>query len=117
MTEEIFRIVIAVLLLFVILFAGVMLHTVRFGMARIENWNGERYCYLGYRRIRKEDGDFAVWIGERMLDLSCTTVYRIWPGRAFCRKNRFRNLFVYADGGRGHLVIEDGPMKTEVPFL
>lgn len=114
--EQVFRIVIAILLLMVILCTVVLLYTALFRTARIYNWNGERYCYLGCCRVRKADGDFVLRIGERMLDLSYTTVYRICPGRAFCRKNRFRNLFVYADGSREHLVIEEEPMKTEIPF-
>ena len=115
-TNDIFKIIITVLLLLLILLVAVMLYTLWYGMARIYNWNGSRYQYLGYAPIKKEGGGFSVWIGERMVDLSRTTVYRICPAQAFCRKNQYRDLYVYADGSRNYLVVERGAMKTEIPF-
>lgn len=115
-TDDIFRVMMTFLLLLLILLVAAMLHTVRYGMARIYNWDGERYCYLGYAPIRREGGGFSLRISERMVDLSRTTRYRICPGRAFCRKNRYRDIYVYADGSRNYLVVENGPMKTEIPF-
>ncbi len=115
-TDDIFIIMISTLFVFLILFVIVMLYTLCYGMARIYNWNGNRYCYLGYVPIKREDSGFSVRIGERMVELSRTTVYRICPGRAFCRKNRYRYLYVYADGSRNYLVVENEAMKTEIPF-
>ncbi len=115
-TNDIFKIIITVLLLLLILLAVVMMYTLCYGMARIYNWNGSRYQYLGYAPIKKEGGGFSVRIGERMVDLSRTTLYRICPTQAFCRKNQYRDLYVYADGSRNYLVVEKGAMKTEIPF-
>ena len=114
--DDIFRIMISTLFLLLILLVAVMLYTLCYGMARIYNWNGSRYCYLGYAPIKREGSGFSLRIGERMVDLSRTTVYRICPGRAFCRKNQYRTLYVYADGSRNYLVVENGAMKTEIPF-
>lgn len=110
------KIMISILLLILILLVAVMLYTLCFGMARIYNWNGSRYCYLGYVPIKREGSGFSLRIGERMVDLSRTTVYRICPVRAFCRKNQYRALYVYADGSRNYLVVENGAMQTEIPF-
>lgn len=115
-TNDILRIMISVLLLLLILLVAVLLYTICYGMARIYNWNGNRYCYLGYAPIKREGSGFSVRIGEWMVELSRTTVYKICPGRAFCRKNRYRDLYVYADGSRNYLVVENGAMKTEIPF-
>lgn len=115
-TGDIYKIVITLLLLLLLLLVSIMLHTVCYRMARIYNWNGRRYCYLGYAPIRREGGGFSLRISARMVDLSHTTRYRICPGRTFCRKNRYRDMFVYADGSRNYLVVENGPMKTEIPF-
>ena len=114
--NDIFKIMISALLLILILLVAVMLYTLYYSMARIYNWNGSRYCYLGYAPIKREGSGFSLRIGERMVDLSRTTVYRICPGRAFCRKNRYRAMYVYADGSRNYLVVENGAMKTEIPF-
>ena len=55
-------------------------------MARVYNWNGRRYCYLGYVPIRRKNGDFVIRIGEHMVDLSRTTAYRICVGKVFAGK-------------------------------
>lgn len=115
-TNDIFKIIISVLLLLLILLVAVAMYTLCYGMVRIYNWNGSRYCYLGYAPIKREGSGFSVRIGERMVDLSRTTVYRIRPAQAFCRKNQYRDLYVYADGSRNYLVVENGAMKTEIPF-
>ena len=114
--NDIFKIMISILLLILILLTAVMMYTLCYGMARIYNWNGNRYCYLGFAPIKREGSGFLLRIGERMVDLSRTTVYRICPGRAFCRKNQYRAMYVYADGSRNYLVVENGAMKTEIPF-
>lgn len=114
-TDDIFKIIITLLFLLLLLISTV-LYMVCCGTARVYNWNGKRYCYLGYVPIRRRDGAFVLHISERMVELSHTTRYRICPGRIFCRKNRYRDMYVYADGSSNHLVVERGAMKTEIPF-
>ncbi|MCM1089122.1 MAG: hypothetical protein NC419_13280 [Muribaculaceae bacterium] len=116
MEYEGLRIVISALLLIIMLLIIGLLYGGLYQMARIENWNGTRYCYLGYVPIRKDGSGFVIRIGERMVDLSYTTRYRIRPGSVFCRRNRYRDVIVYADGGRAHLVLDGKEMKTEIPF-
>lgn len=116
MQEEKIFFFIILLFIAVIMLIGVMLHTAVYRMAKIYNWNGKRYCYLGYVPISREDGGFAVRLGEHMVDLSRTTLYAICPSMAFRRKNRYGNLFVYADGSRQHVVVTEEEMKTEIPF-
>ncbi|MCM1144493.1 MAG: hypothetical protein NC318_02100 [Blautia sp.] len=116
MAYEELRIVISALLLIIMLLITGLLYGGLYQMARIENWNGKRYCYLGYVPIRKGEGGFVIRIGKRMVDLSYTTRYRIRPGNAFCRRNRYRDVIVYADRGRAHLVLDGREMKTEIPF-
>ena len=104
--------------LFCIAFLLVMLW-LRMGiyrMARIYNWNGKRYCYLGMTPIRREGRSFSVYLGENMVDLAYTTAYCICPGKAFCAKNRYREFYVYAEGDRAYLIVNTEPMKTEIPF-
>ena len=115
-TDDIFIIMMSALFLILALLVTAILYTLCYGMARIYNWNGNHYCYLGYAPIKREGSGFSVWIGERMVELSRTTAYRICPTQAFCRKNRYRDLYVYADGSRNYLVVENGAMKTEIPF-
>ena len=117
--EETLLFLISLLFVMVIVLIWVMIHMFFYHTARIYNWNGPRYCYLGYVPIRREDGELTVRLTEHMTDLSHTTLYRICPGRAFCRKNRYKNLFVYADGDRRYVVVDDSnkeEMKTEIPF-
>lgn len=116
MNEERVLFLITILFGMVIVLICIMLHTAIYRMARIYNWNGKRYCYLGHVPIRREDGGFAVRLGEHMVDLSRTTLYRICPSRTFCNKNCYRHLFVYADGSRQHVVVDREEMKTEIPF-
>lgn len=116
MQEKTILLLITILLAAVMILVCAMLYMSLYRMAGIYNWNGKRYCYLGYVPIRREEGGFALHLGEHMTDLSRTTLYRICPGRAFCKKNRYRNLFVYADGSRQHVVVDREEMKTEIPF-
>ncbi|MCM1174425.1 MAG: hypothetical protein NC341_05165 [Blautia sp.] len=108
MESETLQWTITILLLLMLLLSGAALYAARCRMARVCNWNGRRYCYLGYVPIRREKGNFVIRIGEHMTDLAHTADYRICPGRAFVRKNRYRGLVVYAEGERRYLVIEDG---------
>lgn len=115
MEEEIMRSAVLILFLAVIALVSLMLHARVYRMARIYNWNGARYCYLGTAPLHKSGKDFEVRLGGRMVDLSHTTLYRICPSRAFCTKNRYHDIFVYADGDRRHLVIDTDPMQVEIP--
>ena len=116
MESEVFKIMITILFLLLLLLFAAMLHAGVYRMARVYNWNGRRYCYLGYVQIRRENGNFAVRIGEHMVDLARTTDYRICLSRAFCRKNRYRGMVVYAEGERNYLVIDGGVLDfSELP--
>ena len=116
MEDGILLVAVAALFVIVIALIAFMLYVRIYRMARIYNWNGKRYCYLGNAALCREGKDFAIRLGERMVDLSHTTLYRICPSRAFCIKNRYRDMFVYADGDRRHVVVDIEPMKTEIPY-
>ena len=105
-----------VLFLVMIVLLLVAFYKGTYGMAWVYNWNGERYRCIGYAQLRKEDGAFALYLGERMVDLSRTTAYQIVLSRAFCRRNQYQKLFVYAEGCRSYLVVEREALKTEIPF-
>lgn len=106
----------------VVLFAAavmlllVMLHTMRCQMARIYNWDGKKYCYLGYASIGKNRGCREIHISERMVDLSHTTRYQIVFGKKYFQKNRYREVFVCAGEQKNYLVIDKQVLKTEIPF-
>ena len=106
MENEVLKWLITILLLVLLLLLGAAFHAGVYRMARVYNWDGRRYCYLGYVPIRKENGNYVVRIRERMVDLARTTDYRICPSKAFCRKNRYRGMVVYAEGERCYLVID-----------
>lgn len=114
MQEEMLRAVMVGMFMIVMALMSVMLYVRIYGMARIYNWNGKRFCYLGRVPLHKEGQDFVIRIGEHMVDLSYTTLYRVCPSRAFCVRNRYRDVFFYADGGRQHLVVDIEPMKAEI---
>ena len=75
--------------------------------ARIYNWNGKRYCYLGRARLRRSDGGYQVCIGERMADLSYTTLYQICPSKRFVRRNRYRDMALRAGNTQCLLHVDD----------
>lgn len=114
--EEMFQWLITVLLLLVFVLLLTALYAGTYRMVRIYNWNGKKYCYLGMVPMQREGKGFAVSIRESMVDLSHTTLYRLCPSRRFCRKHRYQDLFVYADGSRSYLTIEEEAMKTKIPF-
>lgn len=116
MEDTLLRFIVAGLFLIVMMLVALMLHIRVYGMARIYNWNGKRYCYLGNAALRRAGKDFELRLSGYMVDLSHTTLYRICPSRTFCKKNRYRDMFVYADKDRRHLVIDTEPMKTEIPL-
>lgn len=72
------------------------LYIVRVRTVRIYNWNGRRYCYLGRVGVRRTGGGYQVQIGERMADLSYTTLYRICPSKYFVRKNKYADMVLCA---------------------
>lgn len=89
---------------------GIQNHT-----ARVYNWNGKRYCYLGRVGLcRKSDG-YHVRIGERMADLSYTTLYQICPSKGFVRRNRYGNLILCA-GDEKRMMHIDGCMRQSVYY-
>ena len=97
----------------------VVLLAVRYGIqnftVRIYNWNGRRYCYLGRTGLHREGDGYSVRLGERMADLSFTTLYQICPSKAFVRRNRYRNL-VFCAGIERCMLHVDGCMRQSVYF-
>ncbi len=75
--------------------------------ARIYNWNGKRYCYLGRVRLQRIGGGYQVRIGERMADLSCTTLYQICPSKRFVRRNRYMDMALCAGNAQCLLHVDD----------
>ncbi len=116
MEESLFRMTAAGLLLLVVIMMCLFIYGIVYKAARIYNWNGRRYCYMGSAAIHKKGGGFALYLSERMTDLSFTTLYRICPTRAFCMKNRYKDMFVYVGKDRGYLVVNTEPMQIEAPL-
>ena len=77
-----------------------VLYGVRCRTVRIYNWNGKRYCYLGRVGLHKNGGGYLVRIGERMADLSYTTLYQICPSKGFVRRNRYKDMVLCAGKAR-----------------
>ena len=89
---------------------GIQNHTVR-----IYNWNGRRYCYLGRTGLHRERDGYCVHIGERMADLSYTTLYQVCPSRRFVRRNRYRSVILCAGDERCMLHV-DGCMRKSIYY-
>lgn len=88
-------------------FLTAMLYIVRYRTVRIYNWSGSRYCYLGRAALHRNGGGYQVYIGERMADLSYTTLYRICPSRSFVRKNRYGDMMLCAGDARCMLHVDE----------
>ncbi len=97
------------------LLLAVSLYGIQNYTVRIYNWNGKRYCYLGRAEIGQSKDGFCVRIGERMADLSYTTLYQICPSRHFVRKNRYRSMMLCAGDVRCMLHV-DGCMRQSVYY-
>lgn len=106
--------VLAMLVLLIVLLIAI-LYGVRMHTVRIYNWNGQRFCYLGRTALRRKDGDYYVRIGERLADLSYTTLYQICPARGFVRRNRYRTMLLCAGEERCMLHVE-GCMRQSVYY-
>ncbi len=88
---------------------------VRCFTVRVYNWNGKRYCYLGRVGLRRENGGYRVRIGERMADLSYTTLYQLCPPKRFIRRNRYKDMVLCA--GKTQCVLPvDNCMRQSVYF-
>lgn len=107
MESETLKIIITVLFLLLLLLLGAVFYAGLYRMARVYNWNGRRYCYLGCVPVRRENGHFRVKIGERMVDLSRTTDYRICPG-SFLPEVQISGDGRIRGGERRYLVIDGG---------
>lgn len=83
-----------------------VLYGVRCCTVRIYNWNGKRYCYLGRVGLHKNGGGYLVRIGERMADLSYTTLYQICPSKSFVRRNRYKDMVLCAGKARCLLYVD-----------
>ena len=92
-------------------FLGVLLMAVLYGVmyrtVRIYNWNGKRYCYLGRAFLHRNGGGYQVYIGERMADLSYTTLYQVCPSRRFVRRNKYEDMVLCAGNARGLLHVDE----------
>lgn len=97
--------VIALLVLLTLLM--ITLYIVRCHTVRIYNWNGRKYCYLGRAVLRSVGGGYQVRIGERMADLSDTTLYQICPSKGFIRRNRYKELLLCAGKAQCTLPVEE----------
>ena len=95
-----FLAVLSVLLIFT-------LYIVRYHTVRIYNWNGVRYCYLGRAGLRRNGGGYQVCIGERMADLSYTTLYQVCPSRDFVRRNRYADMMLCAGRVKSLLHVDE----------
>lgn len=84
-----------------------VLYIVRYRTVRVYNWNGVRYCYLGRAGLRHNGGGYQVRIGERIADLSYTTLYQICPSRDFVRKNRYSDMMLCAGRARSLLHVDE----------
>ena len=91
------------------------LYAVRFRTVRIYNWNGSRYCYLGRAVVRRSGGGYQVCIGERMADLSYTTLYQLCPSKYFVRKNRYADMLLCA-GREKSLLHVDACMRQSIYY-
>lgn len=92
-----------------------LLYVVQNRTVRIYNWNGKRYRYLGRAGLRRGGGGYVVRIGERMADLSYTTLYQLCPAKRFVRRNRYKELLLCA-GNAQCLLHVDGCMRQSVYY-
>lgn len=83
------------------------LYIVRYRTVRVYNWNGVRYCYLGRAGLRHNGGGYQVRIGERMADLSYTTLYQVCPSKDFVRRNRYSDMILCAGQAKGLLHVDE----------
>lgn len=108
MVYENFGITYAVLCMTVISILLILaLYIVRYRTVRIYNWNGVRYCYLGRAGLRHNGGGYQVRIGERMADLSYTTLYQICLSKDFVRRNRYSDMMLCAGQTKSLLHVDE----------
>ncbi|MCH5261330.1 MAG: hypothetical protein J1F42_00290 [Lachnospiraceae bacterium] len=88
------------------------LYIVQYRTVRIYNWNGDRYCYLGRAVLRHNGGGYQVRIGERMADLSYTTLYQVCPSKGFVRRNRYSDMMLCAGRAKSLLHMEECMRKS-----
>ncbi len=86
---------------------AVAAYRMRCGTARVYNWDGKRFCYLGRAALHRDGAGYRIAIGERMADLSYTTLYRICPSRRFVRRNRYQDMVLSAGREKCMLPIEE----------
>lgn len=97
----------AVCLTFLCVLLMAVLYGVMYRTVRIYNWNGKRYCYLGRAFLHRNGGGYQVYIGERMADLSYTTLYQVCPSRRFVRRKKFEDMVLCAGNARGLLHVDE----------
>lgn len=104
-----------VILTVVSVLLAAVLCTIRYGTVRIYNWDGKRYRYLGRAGLWRSGGGYVVRLRERMADLSYTTLYQICPSKYFVRRNRYREMVLWAGKARCLLYV-DGCMRQSVYY-
>ena len=102
--------VVCLVVLFMLL--ATVLYGIRFRTARIYNWNGRSYCYLGRAILNRDGGGYRIQIGERLADLSYTTLYRICLSGPFIRKNKYADMMLCAGHSRCLLHVEECMMQS-----
>ena len=82
-------------------------YEIHYRTVRIYNWNGRRYCYLGRAGLRTGGDGYLVCLGERMADLSYTTLYQLCPAKRFVNRNRYKDMILCAGREQRVLHVDD----------
>lgn len=101
-----------VCLVVLLMFLLTALYGIRYRTARIYNWNGKVYRYLGRAVLNRNGGGYRLRIGERMADLSYTTLYRICLSGQFIRKNRHADMMLCAGHSKCLLHVDECMMQS-----
>lgn len=102
----------AVCLTFLSLLLMTVLHGILYRTVRIYNWDGKKYCYLGRAFLHRNGGGYQVNIGERMADMSFTTLYQICPSRRFVRRNQYEDMMLCAGNASSLLHVEENMSRS-----
>jgi hypothetical protein len=96
--------VLGLLAMAVLLFCG--LRRLRYRTVRVYNWDGRKFRFLGYLRLKKAkraqldldtgNDTYVINLTERMWDLSYTTRYLLLPSKQFLGKKKNGSLIFQA---------------------
>ncbi|MDE7429438.1 MAG: hypothetical protein K2N00_09270 [Lachnospiraceae bacterium] len=106
--------VVAALFLLAFLLA-VIRHDLIWHTARIYNWDGRKYRFLGRERLRKINDTYVINMREAVGDASYTTIYLLLVSAKFVRRHRYENLLLRAGEGEVWLPVEKR-MRQEVLY-